>query len=79
MKIKFDYFILSRFDPDCLRRRAIVQDGAGQSVSDKGLVELWTNHRVMEWLRQVRFTPLQKLISDMKSEMLMTVVNYHKV
>jgi len=33
------------FQPDCLRRR-----GEGEGESE---VLLWTNHRVMEWLRQV--------------------------
>ena len=36
------------FDPQCLKRRA----AAGESM-DPGSVSLWTNHRVMEWLKQV--------------------------
>ena len=36
------------FDPACLRRRA-----APGEVLDAANVALWTNHRVMEWLKQV--------------------------
>ncbi len=38
----------NNFDPDCLRRRAL----PGEPVTP-GAVSLWTNHRVMEWLKQV--------------------------
>lgn len=38
------------FHPDCLQRRA----SPGEEDSDTVLT--WTNHRVMEWLRQVRHT-----------------------
>ncbi len=37
------------FDPDCLTRRA----GPGHAPPSPADVALWTNHRVMEWLRQV--------------------------
>ncbi len=36
------------FDPDCLKRRAV----QGEPVGPDAAV-LWTNHRVMEWLKQV--------------------------
>ena len=36
------------FDPHCLKRRA----APGETL-DPASVSLWTNHRVMEWLKQV--------------------------
>lgn len=39
---------LNKFDPQCLRRR-----GTGDDLLDKSEVVLWTNHRVMEWLRSI--------------------------
>ena len=39
----------NNFHPDCLKRRA---DGEGDGGGCAEVV-LWTNHRVMEWLRQV--------------------------
>lgn len=36
----------NNFNPDCLKRRAIAEEGGSN-------VLLWTNHRVMEWLREV--------------------------
>ena len=36
----------NNFHPDCLKRRAIPEEGGTD-------VLLWTNHRVMEWLREV--------------------------
>ena len=39
---------LNNFDPQCLRRRP-----SGDEALDKSEVMLWTNHRVMEWLRTI--------------------------
>lgn len=39
---------LNNFDPQCLRRRP-----SGDELLDKSEVMLWTNHRVMEWLRSI--------------------------
>ncbi len=39
---------LREFDPQCLRRRP-----SGDELLDKSEVVLWTNHRVMEWLRSI--------------------------
>jgi hypothetical protein len=39
---------LNNFDPQCLRRRP-----SGDEQLDKSEVTLWTNHRVMEWLRSI--------------------------
>lgn len=39
---------LNNFDPQCLRRRP-----SGDDILDKSEVMLWTNHRVMEWLRSI--------------------------
>ena len=39
---------LNNFDPQCLRRRP-----SGDEQLDKSEVMLWTNHRVMEWLRSI--------------------------
>lgn len=39
---------LNNFDPQCLRRRP-----SGDEFLDKSEVMLWTNHRVMEWLRSI--------------------------
>jgi hypothetical protein len=39
---------LNNFDPQCLRRRP-----SGDDHLDKSEVMLWTNHRVMEWLRSI--------------------------
>jgi hypothetical protein len=39
---------LNNFDPACLRRRP-----SGDDQLDKAEVMLWTNHRVMEWLRSI--------------------------
>ncbi len=38
----------NHFEPDCLKRRALPGD-----VLTPGSVALWSNHRVMEWLKQV--------------------------
>merc|ERR1712038_1741107 len=35
------------FDPNCLKRRSSPEE------NDRDVVQLWTNHRVMEWLREV--------------------------
>merc|ERR1712020_397824 len=37
----------NNFAPDALKRRAIAGDNDAHNVS------LWSNHRVMEWLREV--------------------------
>jgi len=37
----------NNFQPDCLKRRGVPEE------ADNDGVTLWTNHRVMEWLRQV--------------------------
>lgn len=39
---------LREYDPHCLRRRP-----SGDELLDKSEVILWTNHRVMEWLRSI--------------------------
>ena len=39
---------LKEFSPHCLRRRP-----SGDECLDKSEVILWTNHRVMEWLRSI--------------------------
>jgi hypothetical protein len=39
---------LNSFNPDCLKRRP-----SGDDQLDKCEVMLWTNHRVMEWLRSI--------------------------
>ncbi|RNA19784.1 Liprin-beta [Brachionus plicatilis] len=39
---------LNSFEPECLRRRP-----SGDELADKSEVMLWTNHRVMEWLRTI--------------------------
>lgn len=39
---------LNNFDPQCLRRRP-----SGDDQLDQSEVMLWTNHRVMEWLRSI--------------------------
>lgn len=39
---------INKFDPHCLRRRP-----SGDDCLDKSEVVLWTNHRVMEWLRSI--------------------------
>ena len=39
---------LNKFDPQCLRRRP-----SGDDCLDKSEVVLWTNHRIMEWLRSI--------------------------
>lgn len=39
---------LKEYDPHCLRRRP-----SGDELLDKSEVILWTNHRVMEWLRSI--------------------------
>jgi hypothetical protein len=39
---------LNDFNPQCLRRRP-----SGDDLLDKSEVILWTNHRVMEWLRSI--------------------------
>lgn len=39
---------LNNFDPHSLRRRP-----SGDELLDKSEVMLWTNHRVMEWLRSI--------------------------
>ena len=40
---------MKKFDPDCLRRRAI----PGESHDPMEDIALWSNHRVMEWLKEV--------------------------
>lgn len=39
---------INNFDTHCLRRRP-----SGDDLLDKSEVSLWTNHRVMEWLRSI--------------------------
>ena len=39
---------LNNFDTQCLRRRP-----SGDERLDKSEVMLWTNHRIMEWLRSI--------------------------
>ncbi|PSN55690.1 hypothetical protein C0J52_03196 [Blattella germanica] len=39
-----------KLEPDCLKRRSLPDDPAQPTARD---VALWTNHRVMEWLRVV--------------------------
>ena len=39
---------LNNFDTHCLRRRP-----SGDDILDKSEVALWSNHRVMEWLRSI--------------------------
>ena len=39
---------LKEFNPHCLRRRP-----SGDELLDKSEVILWTNHRIMEWLRSI--------------------------
>ena len=41
---------LNDYNPQCLQRRSMPEDPAQPSPSQ---VALWTNHRVMEWLRAV--------------------------
>lgn len=41
---------LHRFDPNCLKRRPTLDDFSTRTPAE---VSLWTNHRVMEWLRSV--------------------------
>lgn len=39
-----------QFDANCLQRRSVPEDRRSYSAHE---VALWTNHRVMEWLRAV--------------------------
>lgn len=48
IKRAFHVLRLKEFDPNCLRRRP-----SGDEFLDKTEVILWTNHRVMEWLRSI--------------------------
>ncbi|XP_070392384.1 liprin-beta-1 isoform X3 [Dermacentor albipictus] len=50
MKRGIQVLRLNRFDPSCLKRRSLPNEGKQYSPLD---VSLWTNHRVMEWLRTV--------------------------
>jgi hypothetical protein len=40
----------NKFEPNCLKRRSVPDDPPQPTAQD---VALWTNHRVMEWLRIV--------------------------
>ncbi|XP_021923698.1 uncharacterized protein LOC110831714 isoform X6 [Zootermopsis nevadensis] len=40
----------NKFEPNCLKRRSLPDDPSQPTAQD---VALWTNHRVMEWLRIV--------------------------
>ncbi|XP_052270288.1 liprin-beta-1-like isoform X2 [Dreissena polymorpha] len=42
---------LNNFNPGCLKRRPTPDEGALHNIP--GDVALWTNHRVMEWLRTI--------------------------
>lgn len=50
MKWGIQVLRLNRFDPGCLKRRSLPDECHQYSPLD---VSLWTNHRVMEWLRTV--------------------------
>ncbi|XP_075546965.1 liprin-beta 1 isoform X3 [Dermacentor variabilis] len=50
MKRGIQVLRLNRFDPSCLKRRSLPNECKQYSPLD---VSLWTNHRVMEWLRTV--------------------------
>ncbi|XP_064480777.1 liprin-beta-1-like isoform X2 [Ornithodoros turicata] len=50
MKRGIQVLRLNRFDPACLKRRSLPEESKNYSPLD---VSLWTNHRVMEWLRTV--------------------------
>ncbi|XP_077517130.1 liprin-beta 1 isoform X2 [Amblyomma americanum] len=50
MKRGIQVLRLNRFDPSCLKRRSLPDESKQYSPLD---VSLWTNHRVMEWLRTV--------------------------
>lgn len=50
MKWGIQVLRLNRFDPACLKRRSLPDECRQYSPLD---VSLWTNHRVMEWLRTV--------------------------
>ena len=41
---------LNDYNPSCLQRRSVPEDSAHPTP---GQVAVWTNHRVMEWLRAV--------------------------
>ncbi|KAJ8299004.1 hypothetical protein KUTeg_023064 [Tegillarca granosa] len=43
--------MVNGFNPQCLRRRPSPEEGPLQNIP--GEVALWTNHRVMEWLRTI--------------------------
>ena len=38
------------FSPDCLKRRAVPGEANANNI------ELWTNHRVMEWLKEINLS-----------------------
>ena len=42
---------LNRFNPNCLKRRPVPDEGPLHDCPQE--VILWTNHRVMEWLRSI--------------------------
>lgn len=42
---------LHNFDPQCLKRRPSADEGNLQNIANE--VMLWSNHRVMEWLRTI--------------------------
>ncbi|KAH6937047.1 hypothetical protein HPB50_025315 [Hyalomma asiaticum] len=50
MKRGIQVLRLNRFNPSCLKRRSMLDECKQYSPLD---VSLWTNHRVMEWLRTV--------------------------
>ncbi|XP_037508172.1 liprin-beta-2 isoform X2 [Rhipicephalus sanguineus] len=50
MKRGIQVLRLNRFNPSCLKRRSLPDECKQYSPLD---VSLWTNHRVMEWLRTV--------------------------
>ncbi|XP_005099772.1 liprin-beta-1 isoform X2 [Aplysia californica] len=44
---------LNNFNANCLRRRPTPDEQNRQMLGNAGEVVLWTNHRVMEWLRTI--------------------------
>jgi len=44
---------LNNFNPNCLRRRPTPDEANKKMMGIPGEVVLWTNHRVMEWLRTI--------------------------
>ena len=48
--IRFQVLCLNNYNPSCLQRRSVADDPADPTADQ---VAVWTNHRVMEWLRAV--------------------------